>query len=397
MRWIPYGRQDIDEADIAAVVSVLRSDMVTQGPAVESFESAVAAYCGARHAVAVNSGTSALHIACAAAGLGPGDLLWTVPNSFVASANCARYCGADVDFVDIDPATLNMSVEALERKLAQAARAGRLPKVLVPVHFAGLPCDMEAVARLARPHGIIIVEDASHALGARYRGEAIGSCRFSDMVVLSFHPVKLIATGEGGMVLTQSAELLARLAALRSHGLERAPQRLERKDAGGWYYEQSALGFNYRLSDIHAALGENQMRRLQPFLERRREIAARYREAFAGLPLGLQTLPAGCESAWHLFVVQFDLEAIGRSRREIYDELRGLGIGVQVHYIPIHTQPYYRKLGFKSGDFPAAERYYERALSLPIFYRLASEEQDYVIASVRSALSGRSGLASVRA
>lgn len=386
MKWIPYGRQDIDEADIAAVVAVLRSDMVTQGPAVERFEGAVAAHCGARHAVAVNSGTSALHIACAAAGLGPGDLLWTVPNSFVASANCARYCGADVDFVDIDPATLNMSVDALERKLAQAARAGRLPKVIVPVHFAGLPCDMEAIARLARPHGVTLVEDASHALGARLRGAPVGSCAWSDMVVLSFHPVKLIATGEGGMVLTQSDELAARLAALRSHGLERAPARLERKDAGGWYYEQSRLGFNYRLSDIHAALGENQMRRLQAFLERRREIAARYQQAFAGLPLRLQAQPPGCDSAWHLFVIQPDPEETGRSRREIYDELRGRGIGVQVHYIPIHTQPYYRGLGFKNGDFPASERYYERALSLPIFFRLAPEEQDYVIASVRGAL-----------
>jgi len=387
MQSIPYSRQDIADADVAAVVAALRSELITQGPAVPAFEKAVAGYVGAPHAIAVNSGTSALHLACLALGVGPGDVVWTSPISFVASANCARYCGADVDFVDIDAQTFNLSPAALEEKLARAKRAGRLPKVLIPVHFGGAPCDMAAIANLAHRHGIAVVEDASHALGAGYRGGRIGDCAHSDLTVLSFHPVKMITTGEGGMLTTRSDELRGRLELLRTHGVTRDAELLEEKDAGGWYYEQRTLGFNYRLTDIQAALGSSQMRRLREFLERRRALAARYRARLAGLPLSCQREETDAPSSYHLFVVQLALESLKPSRREVYEGLQRAGIRANVHYIPIHLQPYYRALGFRAGSFPAAERYYERALSLPLFPALRAAEQDHVVATLSGLLA----------
>jgi UDP-4-amino-4,6-dideoxy-N-acetyl-beta-L-altrosamine transaminase len=382
MNPIPYSRQDIDDADIAAVVEALRADFITQGPSVPRFERLVADYCGSRYAIAASNGTTALHLACCALEIGPGDLVWTSPISYVASANCARYCGAEVDFVDIDPYTVNLSPAALEQKLTEAKRAGRLPKAIIPVHFGGASCDMASIARLARDNGVAIIEDASHALGATYHGKRVGSCEYSDIVVLSFHPVKMITTGEGGMLTTQSDSLRERIELLRSHGVTRNPAILERKDPGGWYYEQHALGFNYRLTDIQAALGASQMRRLDGFIEQRRRIAARYRQLLAALPVAMQSEEENTRSSYHLFVVQLALETIGRSRREVYDGLHQAGVRANVHYIPIHTQPYYRALGFRSGAFPNAERYYERALSLPVFPRLTDAEQDHVVATL---------------
>lgn len=380
---IPYGRQDIDEADIAAVVEALRSDFITQGPAVPRFEAAVAAYCGVPHAAAVSNGTAALHVACLALGVGPGDLVWTSPISFVASANCARYCGADVDFVDVDPETANLSVGALEEKLRAAKRANRLPKVLIPVHMGGAPCDLEPIARLAREHGVAVVEDASHALGAEYHGGRIGSGAHSDLTVLSFHPVKMITTAEGGMLTTRSAALRERIELFRSHGVTREAKLLEREGIGGWYYEQAVLGYNYRITDLQAALGASQMRRLDAFLARRRAIAARYRELLAPLvpaQLALQEELPGAVSSYHLFLVR--LREGGPGRRAVYDGLHAAGIRANVHYIPIHTQPYYRELGFKPGMFPGAERYYAGCLTLPVFPRLTDAEQDHVVATL---------------
>ncbi len=377
---IPYGRQDIDAADIAAVVEVLRSDWLTTGPAVDRFERAAAQRCGAAHAVAVFNGTVALHLACRALGLGPGDTLWTTPNTFVASANCARYCGAGVDFVDIDPATYNISVAALEEKLITAKKRNQLPKILVPVHFAGQPCDMRAIRALATRHGIAVVEDASHAVGASYLGEPVGNGRHCDITVFSFHPVKIVTTAEGGMTLTQHGELAQKLRLLRTHGIEREPSRMAAKDQGGWYYEQVDLGYNYRITDLQAALGESQLRRLDAFLERRRELAARYDRLLAQLPVTRPGQHADGVSAWHLYVVQVE------NRRQVYDALREAGIGVAVHYIPVHLQPYYRRLGFKPGDFPHAEAYYAKALTLPLFPRLTDAEQDRVVAALAKAL-----------
>ncbi|GLI38493.1 UDP-4-amino-4,6-dideoxy-N-acetyl-beta-L-altrosamine transaminase [Geobacter hydrogenophilus] len=383
---IPYGRQSISPADIQAVVDVLNSDWLTQGPTVERFERTVADYCGAAHAVAVNSATSALHIACLAAGLGPGDILWTSPNTFVASANCGLYCGATVDFVDIDPRTYNMSVERLEEKLERAAREGKLPKVVIPVHFAGQSCDMEAIARLAERYGFIVIEDASHAIGGRYKDEPVGNCRHSTMTVFSFHPVKIITTGEGGMVLTNSAELHERLLRLRSHGITRDPALMKGESHGPWYYEQIELGFNYRMTDIQAALGVSQMTRLEEFVERRHHLAKRYNEALAPLPLTLPWQQPDTHSAFHLYVIRLSLDRIGQNRRHVFETLRERGILVNLHYIPVHTQPYYWAQGFKDGDFPAAEAYYREALSLPLYAGLSAEDQDRVIAAVQEAI-----------
>ncbi|MFN6961779.1 MAG: UDP-4-amino-4,6-dideoxy-N-acetyl-beta-L-altrosamine transaminase, partial [Rhodocyclaceae bacterium] len=383
---IPYGRQDIGEEDVAAVAAVLRSDCLTQGPAVPRFEQAVAGLCSVRHAVAVNSGTSALHLACLALGLGPGDRLWTSPITFVASANCARYCGAEVDFVDIDPATCNMSVTALAEKLERAATSGRVPKIVVPVHFAGQPCDMAAIHSLARRYGFKIIEDASHALGARYRGEPVGNCRYSDITVFSFHPVKIITTGEGGMALTNDAALAETMALLRSHGITRDPAQMEREPDGPWYYQQIMLGFNYRMTDIQAALGMSQLQRLAAFVARRRELAERYHRRLAGLPLTLPAEAEGARSAWHLYVIRLQREQIRKTHREVFEFLRAAGIGVNLHYIPVHMQPYYRRLGFKIGDFPEAERYYAEAISLPMYAALTEPQQDQVIAAVEEAL-----------
>jgi UDP-4-amino-4,6-dideoxy-N-acetyl-beta-L-altrosamine transaminase len=385
---IPYGRQEITEADIEAVIAVLRSDYLTQGPAVGCFEAAVAERVHARHAVAVSSATAALHIACRAVGLGTGDVLWTVPNTFVASANCARYCGADVDFVDIDPRTWNISVPLLRAKLASARIAGRLPAVLVPVHFAGQPTEQEAIWSLAREYGVRVIEDASHAIGASRSGEPVGSCRWSDLTVFSFHPVKIITTGEGGMVTTNDAELAAQMTMLRSHGITRDPERFQGTSAGPWYYEQQMLGFNYRLTDIQAALGSSQLERLEAYVARRNVLADRYHLNLAGLPLRLPVVESENRSAFHLYVVRLDPAMTRLSHRAVVESLRQRGIEVNLHYMPVHLQPYYRELGFRSGQFPEAEAHGREAISLPLFPALTNADQDRVVRALREVLCG---------
>lgn len=379
MQTIPYGRQDIDQSDIDAVIAVLRSDFLTQGPAVPRFEQAVAAYCGAGHAYAMNSATSALHIACLALGVGPGDIVWTSPITFVASSNCALYCGAGVDFVDVDPVTWNMSPAALRAKLEVARAAGRLPKVVIPVHLCGTSCDMAAIHALSREYGFRIIEDASHAMGGRYLGEPVGSCRYSDVTVLSFHPVKIITTAEGGMALTNDAATGAAIDLLRSHGITRDPARMEREPDGPWYYEQIGLGFNYRLTDLQAALGASQMQRVDAFVTRRHEIADRYDTLFRGWPLGLPVRPEGTYSGLHLYVVRVTSGAT-RTHREVLEGLRAEGVGVNLHYMPVYLQPYYRKLGFAPGLCPNAEAYYAEAISLPMYPGMTDTQQDRVAA-----------------
>ena len=382
---IPYGRQDVTQADIDAVVETLRSDFLTQGPAVPAFERTVASRVGVRHAVAVNSGTSALHIACMALGLGPGDWLWTVPNTFVASANCARYCGADVDFVDIDPVTWTLSVPMLRLKLSQAREENRLPKVVVPVDFAGQPVDQEAIWELAQEFGFKVLEDAAHAIGASRNGEPVGSCRWSDIAVFSFHPVKIITTGEGGMTLTNDNELAERMRMLRSHGITRDPGLLEiGESAPGWYYEQQVLGFNYRMTDIQAVLGQSQLQRLDVYVSRRAALARRYAALLAGLPLQLPQLADGNVSSWHLYVVR--MAARAGDRDAVYDALRAANIGVNVHYMPVHLQPYYRKLGFAEDSFPEAERHGAEAMTLPLYPGLSEDRQDLVVSELTRAL-----------
>jgi UDP-4-amino-4,6-dideoxy-N-acetyl-beta-L-altrosamine transaminase len=383
---LPYARQSISREDVAAVVAALRSDWLTQGPAIGRFEKCVADYCGAKYAVAVSSGTAALHLACLALGLKSGDTLWTSPNTFVASANCALYCGANVDFVDIDPRTGNLSVEKLRQKLEAAARVGKLPKIIVPVHFAGQPCEMKAIGALARRHGVRVIEDASHALGARYQGKPVGDCRFSDAVVFSFHPVKIITTGEGGMVLTNRGGLAEKLVRLRTHGITRDPGQMSGASHGPWYYQQVELGFNYRITDIQCALGASQMKRLEQFVRRRRQLARRYDKLLAGLPLTLPWQHPDAESSWHLYVIHLRLDQIRKTHRQVFEELRRAGIGVNLHYIPVHTQPYYRKLGFEPGQFPEAEHHYAEAISLPMFYGLSDAGQNRVAAVLRRTL-----------
>lgn len=384
---IPYGRQWIDEADIKAVVETLQSDWLTQGPAVGKLEAAFAQLCRVPHAVAVNSATSALHLACLAIGAGPGDVVWTVPNTFVASANCARLCGADVDFVDIDPATYNISVPALEQKLRAAKSAGRLPKAAIAVHFSGRAYDQEAIWALAKDYGFRVIEDASHSVGATHAGEPVGSCRWSDIAVFSFHPVKIVTTAEGGLATTRNPELAEHMARLRTHGITRDERLLSNKGEGGWYYEQIELGLNYRLTDMQAALGLSQMRRLGDFLRRRRELVARYDRLLAEVPVQRPMIDVLNESAWHLYVIRIDARRAGKTRRQVYDAMRAAGIGVQVHYIPVHLQPYYRALGFKPGHCAEAERYAEEALSLPLYPALSEREQDAVVASLKQSLS----------
>jgi UDP-4-amino-4,6-dideoxy-N-acetyl-beta-L-altrosamine transaminase len=382
---IPYARQDISQADIDAVVAVLRSDFLTQGPTIADFEQAVAARTSARHAVAANNATSALHIACLALGLGPSDRLWTVPNTYVASANCGRYCGAEVDFVDIDARTYNLSTDALAAKLAAAERSGTLPKVLVAVHFAGQSCDMQAIHALAVRYGFRILEDASHAIGGTYHGAAVGSCAYSDITVFSFHPVKIITSAEGGMALTNDAELAAHMRRLRTHGVTREPALLLRTDLGAWYYEQLDLGFNYRMTDIQAALGLSQLRRIDEFLARRRQIAATYDRRLADLPLILPFQHPDAESALHLYPVQIDDTRTRLDRATLIERLRKLGVAASVHYIPVHTQPYYQRRGFRQGQFPEAERYYSRALSLPLYASLSASDVDSVVSALHRA------------
>ncbi|MFJ3523457.1 UDP-4-amino-4,6-dideoxy-N-acetyl-beta-L-altrosamine transaminase [Pseudomonas sp. NPDC090203] len=383
---IPYGRQSLDQADIDAVVAVLQSDWLTQGPTIERFEAAMAERCEAGFGIAVSNATAALHIACLAAGLGEGDALWTSPNTFLASANCGRYCGADVDFVDIDPLTWNLDVNALEHKLRAAERIGKLPKVLVAVAFSGQSCDMRAIAELARTYGFIVIEDASHAVGARYAGRPVGCGEFADMTVFSFHPVKIITTGEGGLVLTNRPELAERLRRLRSHGMTRDPAQMDEPSHGPWYYQQVELGFNYRITDMQAALGLSQLGKLDGFLARRRELAARYQQLLADLRLDLPTAQADAESAWHLYVVRLQTQRLAVSHREVFEGLRAAGVGVNVHYIPVHLQPYYRDLGFIAGDFPEAEAYYAQAISLPLFPAMTHEQQDFVIGQLKTLL-----------
>jgi len=383
MNPIPYARQSIDDGDVAAVMRVMRAPFLTQGPEIERFEAAVARAVGARHAIAVTNATSALHLACRALGVGPGDVVWTSPISFVASANCARFCGADVDFVDIDPVTLQIDPARFAERLDAAASAGeRLPKAVVAVHFTGAPCDLAAISAAARRHGVAVIEDASHALGATYRGSRIGDSTYSDVTVFSFHPVKIVTTGEGGMLLTARDDLARELALLRSHGITRDPAQMTGESDGPWYYEQLDLGYNYRLTDLQAALGTHQMQRLPAFLARRRALAQRYAELLDGAGLVLPAPAGDLESAWHLYVVQVEPER----RRAIFETLRAAGVLVNVHYIPIHLQPYYRARGFAPGAFPNAERYYAGAISLPMYYELTDDDVRRVAAEVRAAL-----------
>jgi UDP-4-amino-4,6-dideoxy-N-acetyl-beta-L-altrosamine transaminase len=384
---IPYGRQDISEEDITAVMDVLRSDWLTQGPSIERFETEVARYCGAKYAVAVSSATAALHIACLAAGLKPGDALWTSPNTFVASANCGLYCGANPDFIDIDPDTYNISIDALEEKLALAETQGNLPKIVVPVHFAGQSCDMARIAALSERYGYTVIEDASHAIGGRYEDTRVGSCMFSDMTVFSFHPVKIVTTGEGGMVLTNSKDLYDKLIRLRSHGITRDPDLMEDESDGPWFYQQIELGFNYRMTDMQAALGASQMTRLDEFVTRRHHLARRYNVALGDLPLMPPAAIPAAYSSFHLYVIRLRLNELKKTHRQIFEELRRRGIGVNLHYIPVHTQPYYRRLGFKQGDFPVSEQYYREAISLPLYYGLSDAQQDKVVAAMHEVLA----------
>jgi UDP-4-amino-4,6-dideoxy-N-acetyl-beta-L-altrosamine transaminase len=395
---IPYGRQDVTDADIDSVVRILRSDFLTQGPTVPRFERAVAHRVGVKHAVAVNSATSALHIGCMALGLGPGDLLWTVPNTFVASANCGRYCGADVDFVDIDPSTWNMSISALEEKLRGAKATGRLPKVVVPVHFAGQPTEQEPIWRLAKDYGFAVMEDASHSIGASRNAERVGSCRWSDVTVFSFHPVKIITSGEGGMALTNDAAIAERMALFRSHGITRDPARFKIADTAAeealgaltnappWHYEQQALGFNYRMTDIQAALGLSQLERLTEYVERRNALARRYEKLLDRSILQLQMVHPNCLSAYHLYVFRLRPGALRKGRRRVFEELRQLGIGVNVHYTPVHLQPYYRELGFFEGQYPEAEAYGNTAITLPLYPGLTDRQQDEVVSALNQVL-----------
>ncbi|NEP42094.1 MAG: UDP-4-amino-4,6-dideoxy-N-acetyl-beta-L-altrosamine transaminase, partial [Okeania sp. SIO2H7] len=349
----------------------------------ERFEKIVADYCGAKYAVAVSSATAGLHIACLAAGLSRGDILWTSPNTFVASANCGLYCGASVDFVDIDPHTYNLSVDELERKLAEAEKQGSLPKVVVPVHFAGQSCEMEKIAALSKGYGFKIIEDAAHAIGGRYQGQPVGSCQFSDMAVFSFHPVKIITTGEGGMVLTNNENLYENLIRLRTHGITRKMELMKEESHGPWYYQQLELGFNYRMTDIQAALGASQMQRLDEFVERRRFLAERYHQLLQGLPLMLPWQHPDAESSWHLYVIRLKLDKISKTHRQVFEELRQAQIGVNLHYIPVHTQPYYQNFGFKVGNFLEAEKYYQEAISIPLYYGLLEEDPKRIVATLK--------------
>lgn len=384
---IYYGKQDVNETDIEAVEAVLRSDFLTQGPAIERFEHRVADYCGAKYAVAVTNATSALHIACLAAGMEKDDILWTSPITFVASANCARYCGSDVDFVDIDEKTYNMSADRLEEKLRKAKAAGRLPKMVIPVHLAGQSCDMQRIHALAEEYGFVVMEDASHAVGADYLNTKVGSCTFSDMTVFSFHPVKIITTGEGGMVLTNREDLYEKLLLYRSHGITRNMADMTHEPDGPWYYQQIELGFNYRMTDLQAALGCSQMDRLDAFVARRRELAARYDALLRGLPVRTPSVMENTVPSWHIYIVQVDFSEIGKTKVQVFQEMKERGIVLNLHYIPVHRQPYYEKLGFCKGDFPDSEQYYDAAFTLPLYYSLTEEQQDRVVESLRDVIS----------
>ncbi|HBF08089.1 MAG TPA: UDP-4-amino-4,6-dideoxy-N-acetyl-beta-L-altrosamine transaminase [Gammaproteobacteria bacterium] len=380
---IPYGRQSIDQQDIDAVIEVLKSDYLTQGPKVPEFEKTIQDYCNVNYAVACNSATSCLHIACLALGLGPGDLYWTSPISFVASANCALYCGAEVDFVEIDPQTYNMSVPALEAKLKEAKAKNRLPNIICPVHIAGQSCDMQAIYTLAQEYGVHVIEDASHAIGGRYQDKPIGDCRYSDITIFSFHPVKIITTGEGGVATTQNEELHHKMQMYRSHGVTKDPSKFQDKTKGSWYYEQQTLGYNYRMTDIQAALGISQFKKLDANVEKRQKIAATYSQALKDLNIQLPSLIQDAYSAYHLYIIKLKKQ----NHKAIFEALRNNNIGVNLHYRPIHLQPYYQNKGFKEGDFPISEEYAENAISIPMFSGLEDHNQEYVIGVLKQILS----------
>ena len=384
---IPYGRQDITQADIDAVVEVLNSDFLTQGPAIPKFEQAIANKCEVQHAVAVNSATSALHIACLALDLGKGDRLWTTPITFVASANCGLYCGAEIDFVDVDPNTYNMSVEVLAEKLEKAKQSNSLPKIVIPVHLCGQICEMQAIHELSQKYGFRIIEDASHAVGGRYQNSPTGNCQYSDITVFSFHPVKIITTGEGGMALTNNAGLATKMELLRSHGITRDTAQMTESSHGGWYYQQIDLGFNYRITDIQAALGLSQLDRLDDYVSQRHQIAARYNELLSTLPVVTPWQHPDSYSGLHLYVIRLKLDSISKTHQQVFTALIQAGIGVNLHYIPVHLQPYYQQMGFESGNFPEAERYYSEAISLPMFPSLTEQDQDIVVEKLKQVLT----------
>lgn len=376
---IPYGKQDINQADIDAVINVLKSDFLTRGPQVPLFEKRVADYCGTKFGVAVNSATSALHIACLALGLTKGDWLWTSPNTFVASANCGLYCGAQIDFVDIDQKTYNLCAEKLEEKLQLAKQQNKLPKIVIPVHFAGQSCDMKRIHKLSQEYGFKIIEDASHAIGGKYLNNPIGGCEYSDVTIFSFHPVKIITTAEGGLATTNQADLAERMQLFRSHGVTRDPKLMTKQADGDWYYQQVELGFNYRMTELQAALGRSQMQRLDEFVAKRHQRQQSYHERLKDLPIKLPYQSGDSYSALHLYPIQLELEKIRKTHEQVFDELRENKLGVNVHYIPVHTQPYYEALGFKHGDFPQTETYYSQAISIPLYHGLSDEEQDQVV------------------
>ncbi|OED88578.1 UDP-4-amino-4,6-dideoxy-N-acetyl-beta-L-altrosamine transaminase [Vibrio crassostreae] len=386
---IPYGKQDISQQDIDSVVDVLKSDFLTQGPQVPAFEEALTEHTGAQYALAVNSATSALHIACLALGLGEGDWLWTTPVTFVASANCGLYCGAKVDFVDIDSATYNMCPKKLEQKLIAAKANGKLPKVVVPVHLCGQPCDMESIAKLAKEYGFKVIEDASHAIGGKYHDKPVGNCEHSDITVFSFHPVKIVTTAEGGAALTNQKELADKMALLRSHGITRDSEMMTEASHGGWYYQQVDLGFNYRMTELQAALGVTQMQRLDEFVAARHVLSKRYNQMLSELPLVLPYQLENTYSGLHLFVIRLKLDEISLTHKQVFDALRENGIGVNLHYIPVHTQPYYQAMGFTEGEFPESERYYQEAISLPMFHGMTEEQQNTVVRVVTDILTGK--------
>lgn len=386
---IPYGKQDISQQDIDSVVDVLNSDFLTQGPQVPAFELALKEQTGAQYALAMNSATSALHVACLALDLGADDWLWTSPITFVASANCGLYCGAQVDFVDIDPETYNMCPKRLEEKLIKAKAEGKLPKIVVPVHLCGQPCDMAAIGKLAQEYDFKVIEDASHAIGGRYHAKPIGNCEYSDITVFSFHPVKIVTTAEGGAALTNQKELSDKMALLRSHGITRDPELMRGESDGGWYYQQIALGFNYRMTELQAALGVSQMKRLDEFVSARHQLSKRYNDKLAHLPLVLPYQLPNTYSGLHLFVIRLSLDEIDLTHSQVFDALRERGIGVNLHYIPVHTQPYYQDMGFSDGDFPESERYYREAISLPMYHGMSEEQQDIVVQTLTDILEGR--------
>jgi len=383
---IPYGRQEIDSEDVEAVLKTLRSDWLTQGPTVPEFEQLIGSYCEAKHAIATNSATSALHIACLALGVKKGDKVWTSPVSFVASANCALYCGADVDFVDVNPITYNLCPELLEKKLIQAKKSGDLPRVLIPVHLAGQSCDMAKIYELSQRYSFRIIEDASHAIGGQYKESLIGGCRFSDITVFSFHPVKIITTGEGGMVLTNSKKLADKVRLLRSHGIIKDQSLMQGPIDGPWYYEQTSLGYNFRMTDLQASLGISQSKRLDSIIERRRSIASKYDRELEALPLITPAQSLDCLSSWHLYIVKLKLSEISRTKKEVFESMREKGIGVNLHYIPIYRHPYYRSLGLSDKDFPNSAEYYREAMTIPIYPNMTEEQQASVIAALTSSI-----------